>query len=119
MPKVSQLKPSGAPRYYVLDADRRPVEISETQWRAQDRGQRQLVAEDEVPHGRVWTRFSKRCSADRFAPNRIRRGSEVDRDPVLLPVSVTGRATLFLLFASLRGFGQRRRRRQISWRLGR
>ena len=58
MSNVSHLNAPGATRYFVLDADRRPVEVAEAQWRAQSRGERQTVAEDEVPHGQVWTRFS-------------------------------------------------------------
>ncbi len=58
MGKVSHINPPGAARYYVLDVDRRPIQVTEAQWRAQSRTDRQLVAEDEVPNGRVWTRFT-------------------------------------------------------------
>ncbi len=58
MSKVTHINPPGAGRYYVLDVDRRAIQVTEAQWRAQSRTDRQLVAEDEVPHGRVWTRFT-------------------------------------------------------------
>lgn len=57
MGRVTHLNPAGAARYFVLDADRRPIQVSEAQWRAQRRSG-SVVAEDDVPHGRVWTAFS-------------------------------------------------------------
>lgn len=58
MSKVSHLNAPGATRYFVLDADRRPIQVTEAQWRAQSRNERNTVAEDEVPHGKVWTAFN-------------------------------------------------------------